>query len=127
MKPLPMKKLVHTILIAVLSILILVWVFPHDVWVANSLTLILAGVVLAILELTLRPFLKLILLPINVLTLGIVGWLVNIFVLWLVQQLVPGFHIGQVSLWGMEFNQFWSLVIACLGLSIVGSILRIFI
>jgi uncharacterized membrane protein YvlD (DUF360 family) len=67
------------------------------------------------------------LLPINVLTLGIVGWLVNIFVLWLVQQLVPGFHIGQVSLWGMEFNQFWSLVIACLGLSIVGSILRIFI
>jgi putative membrane protein len=122
-----MKKLVHTILIAVLSILILVWVFPHDVWVANSLTLILAGVVLAILELTLRPFLKLILLPINVLTLGIVGWLVNIFVLWLVQQLVPGFHIGQVSLWGMEFNQFWSLVIACLGLSIVGSILRIFI
>lgn len=117
-----MKSLVRGVLITVLSILVLSWLTPA-IAVSNTMTLILAGVVLALLNATLRPALKILFLPINLITLGLFGWLINVLVLYIVMWLVPGFQIQPFVLFGIALTQFWSVVVASFALSIVGTFL----
>lgn len=117
-----MKSIVRSILITVLSILILSWLLP-GLSVTNTVTLILSGIVLAILNATLRPFLKILFLPINILTLGLFGWLINVLVLYIAMWLVPGFQIEPFTLLGVALNQFWSVVVVSFGLSVVSTFL----
>lgn len=117
-----MKSIVRTIIVTILSILLLSWVLP-GLSVANTVTLLLAGVVLAILNMTLRPFLKIIFLPINLVTLGLFGWVVNVIVLYIAMWLVPGFTIEPFSLFGIAFNEFWSVVVVSFLLSLVQTFL----
>lgn len=119
-----MKTLTRSIILTIVSILLLSWFLP-GVNVSNTVTLILAGLVLAILNATVRPFLKIIFLPINVITLGIFGWVINALVLFITTWLVPGFSIGPVVLLGMTLSPFWSLIAVSFGLSIISSFLGI--
>lgn len=50
--------------------------------------------VLAVANAAIRPIMKTFLLPLNCLTFGLLGFLVNILVFWLVSAAVPGFDIG---------------------------------
>lgn len=115
-----MKSLIRAIIITILSILLLSWLLPA-VTVANTVTLILAGVVLALLNTCVKPILKLLVLPINILTLGLLGWLINLLMIYLAMWLVPGFSISEISLLGMQFNEFWSVVLVSVLMSVFGS------
>lgn len=53
-----------------------------------------AGLVFSVLNATLRPFLKILALPITVLTLGIFTLFVNGFVLWLAVKIAPNMTMG---------------------------------
>ncbi|MCD8484094.1 phage holin family protein [Candidatus Woesebacteria bacterium] len=117
-----MKSVVRTILVTIFSILLLSWLIPQ-VSVANTVTLILAGVVLALLNLTLRPLLKVLFLPINIITLGIFGWVINVFILFLATWLVPGFAIQEITILGYTMNQFFSLTFVAVLLSVFSSFL----
>lgn len=119
-----MKTITRSVILTIVSILLLSWFLP-GVNIANTVTLILAGVVLAVLNVTLRPFLKIVLLPINVLTLGLFGWVINALVLFLTTWLVPGFSIGPVELFGWTLSQFWSLIVVSFALSLVSGFLGI--
>lgn len=119
-----MKGFIRSIILTIVAILLLSWFLP-GVGVANSVTLILAGVVLALLNATLRRFLNIILLPINILTLGLFGWVINALVLYLTTLLVPGFSIGPVEILGQTLNSFWSLIAVSFALSVVSSFLGI--
>lgn len=69
--------------------------------IADLETLIIAGGVLTLLNLTVRPILKIILFPVIVLTLGIGNALVTIATLVILDRLVPGVSIdGMVALAG---------------------------
>lgn len=116
------KGFVRSAVLTIVSILILSWFFP-GVSVANTVTLILAGIVLAVLNATLRRFLNIILLPVNLLTLGLFGWVINALVLYITTLLVPGFSIGPIEFFGLYLNKFWSLVGVSFGLSIVSTFL----
>lgn len=118
-----MKTLIRAIIITILSILFLSWLIPA-VSVTNTVTLILAGVVLAVLNTFVKPLLKLLVLPINLLTLGLVGWLINLLMIYLAMWLVPGFSISEINLLGMQLNQFWSVVFVSVVMSFVGSFLQ---
>lgn len=118
-----MKALIKTIIITILSILALSWLLPA-VSVANTVTLVLAGIVLAVLNTFVRPLLKLLVLPINILTLGLLGWLINILMIYIAMWLVPGFEIATINLLGIQFSEFWSVVIVSILLSLVGSFLQ---
>lgn len=119
-----MKLITRSIILTIISILLLSWFLP-GVAVANTVTLILAGIVLAVLNATVRPFLKIIFLPINILTLGVFGWVISAVVLFLTTWLVPGFSIGPVVLFGTTLNQFWSLIVVSFALSLVSGFLGI--
>lgn len=54
---------------------------------------IFASLVLGLVNLVVRPIVRLLALPITLLTLGLFGWIINALMLWLVSAIVPGFHI----------------------------------
>src|SRR5215467_8817627 len=76
------------------------WIFS-GISVGGSVgTLVLAALVYGILATFVKPLLKLLTLPLAILTLGIAWFLVAMFILWLTDVIVGGFQI----------NGFWTLV-----------------
>ena len=57
-------------------------------------TLLLAGLVFALVNAVLKPLVILIALPAVVLTLGVALFFVNMFMLWLTDAIVPEFEAG---------------------------------
>ncbi|MCA9368749.1 MAG: phage holin family protein [Pseudomonadales bacterium] len=116
-----LKPLIRTgITLALLTLL-------PNVTIGSVVALIIAAIVFEFLFSIVKPVLKLLFLPVNVVTLGIFGALLNIFLLWLVTYLVPGFHIGDLQLFGTQLNQFWSLVATAFVISIIQSFVGVFI
>jgi putative membrane protein len=81
----------------------------------NIESLIMAGLVLAVLNLTVKPLIMLITLPVAILTLGLAIPLVNGLVLMLVATIVPGF----------ELAGFWMGVLVALTVSAVSLLISI--
>lgn len=65
-------------------------------------SVIVASVVLGLVNLLVRPLVRLVAFPITLLTLGLFGWVINALMLWLVAAVVPGFHVAGFlpALWG---------------------------
>jgi putative membrane protein len=100
--------MLKSIFVTLISLL-LVMLFLPAVSVTNWLILVLASAVLTLLQRTLQPLLKLLFLPINIITLGIFSWVIYAVVLWLVTILVPGFTITQLTIAGVTFPHIVSL------------------
>lgn len=95
--------------------------------------LALAAVALTLVNLLVKPLIKLLLLPINLLTLGGFRWLVNVIALYLVTLLVPQFQISAFLFPGFSYQgfvvpaihlgTFWVYVLVSFFLSLVTSFL----
>lgn len=103
-------KLLKTVVVSILSIAILSWALPN-VNFNDYLTLILAGVALTLLEKIVEPILKILFLPINIVTLGLFSSVINVFILWLATYFVPGFNILPMIVMGVHLNQFFTLLL----------------
>ena len=103
-------KLLKPIISSGLTIAVLAWALP-SVSYRNITTLILASFVLTLLQKIARPALKILFLPINVVTLGLFSLVINVFILWLATYLVPGFVINDMVFLGVHLNQFFSLLL----------------
>jgi putative membrane protein len=85
-------------------------------------TLLIGGFVFTIINLILVPFLKILLLPLNLLTLGLFAWLTNVIALYALTTVVSGFKLGPYFFSGfiyngfkippLEFSTFWAAVAA---------------
>lgn len=104
-------KLLKSIIATTLTIAILAWFFPIINY-SSSATLIIAAVVLTLLEKLVRPLLKILFLPINIVTLGLFSLVINVFILYLATYLVPGFAIHNAVIIGIHLNRFFSLLFA---------------
>ncbi len=67
--------------------------FPHSVHAAGPVTLVLAGTVLWLMNLLVRPLLQLIALPLTVVTLGLFSLVVNAGMVRLTDVLMPSLRI----------------------------------
>ena len=65
-----------------------------QVTVVDFTTALLAALVLGVLNVTIKPVIKLLTLPINILTLGLFGLVLNAMFLYLVTFLIEGFEIS---------------------------------
>jgi putative membrane protein len=104
-------KFIKAVISSILTIALLAWFFPN-IRYNSSATLIIAGLVLTLLEKIIRPILKILFLPINVVTLGLFSLVINVFILYLATYFVPGFVISNVVIFGLHLNQFFSLLFA---------------
>lgn len=112
-----------SILITGITLAILTWILPA-VGFSSFVTLIIASVVLTILYTLVRPVLKVLFLPVNIITLGLFSGIINIFLLWLSTYLVPGFHIQNIVIYGTQFNQFWTLILVSFLIGFIHSLLK---
>lgn len=106
-------KLLKPLIVSTLTIFTLAYFLPTISYM-DWTTLILAALVMTLLNKIAKPILKILFLPINIVTLGLFSVILNVVLLWLVTYLVPGFHIEAMILLGVSFNEFMSLLIVSL-------------
>jgi putative membrane protein len=94
------------------AVLLAARLFP-GVHVASPTTAILAGIVLGVINATIKPVLIVLTLPFTVLTLGLFIFLVNAVCLAFAAWLVPGF----------EVHGFWTAIFGSVFISLVSWIL----
>jgi putative membrane protein len=82
------------------ALAIAAWIFSGISVGGSAGTLIFAALVYGILATFVKPLLKLLTLPLAILTLGIAWFFVAMFILWLTDVIVSGMHI----------DGFWDLV-----------------
>ena len=101
----------------------------QNTWVSY----LIASLVFVIFNFILTPIIKLLLLPINLLTLGLFRWLTNVLVLYLFDLVYdgisitsftyPGFTSSIISLPSGHLALFWVLVLSSLIMSLTYSII----
>jgi putative membrane protein len=82
------------------ALAIAAWIFSGISVGGSAGTLILAALVYGILAAFVKPVLKLLTLPLAILTLGVAWFFVAMFILWLTDAIIGGMHI----------HGFWTLV-----------------
>lgn len=105
------RWLILTVAIIVASYLL------EGIHISGFFSAFLAAAVLGILNALFRPILILLTLPINILTLGLLTFLINALMLKMVSGIIPGF----------EVHGFWTSVFGALIISIVSWLLNSFI
>lgn len=109
-------KTILRVLLTALAVVVLAQILP-GVSVDSYLTAILVAVVLALLNLLVKPVLIILTLPITIITLGLFLLIINAVVVLITDSLVGGFHVT---------NIWWALLFSLL-LSLLQSILHSFL
>ena len=100
-------------LVSALAILATAYVLP-GVRIENIFTALITAVVLGIINSILKPILLLLTLPINILTLGLLTFVINALLVLLASAIVPGFKVDGFW-WALAFSIVLSLVNTFLG------------
>ncbi|MBP6972994.1 MAG: phage holin family protein [Syntrophorhabdus sp.] len=98
------------------SVMVTAYVIP-GVTVRSFMSALWVALLLGIVNMLLRPFLILITLPINILTLGLFTFVINGLIILLVSSVVKGFQV----------SGFWIAVLFSIVLSIVNYVMNFFI
>jgi len=101
-------KIILKLAINIFALFVVAYLVPGfiliDIWSAT-----VAAVVMGVVNTFIKPVLQIIALPISILSFGIFALLINVFLLWGISYLVPGFKI----------ESFTTAIIASIVLSLV--------
>jgi len=121
------KKYLRLFLVNFLALWLVGRFIPGVHFIEGYESIALTALVLTLVGFLIKPLIGLLLLPINLLTLGAFRWLINVITLWLVTLLVPQFKISafifeSFSYKGfvvpqMSLNIFWAYVLVSLALN----------
>jgi putative membrane protein len=106
-----MNFLLRIIITAVVAFA-LSYVLP-GIHIDSFWTAIVLSLVLAILNLLLKPLLIILTLPITILTFGLFLFIINALIVWLARDLVDGFHVKNFG-WALLFSLLLSLLTSLL-------------
>lgn len=109
-----MKTLLRYLLINTVSLYITTEVIKGLSYTGGFKTLIIGGAAFTVINFLLIPLLKILLLPLNLLTLGIFAWATNVLALYALTNVVPQFRLAPFYFQGYEANGF---IIPAMGLS----------
>lgn len=119
-----MKTLLRIFLINLGALYFTSSIIPGFTYIGGVVTLLVAGLVFTIINIILVPLLKILLLPLNLLTLGFFAWVTNVLALYFLTKVVtslqitsfyfPGFEANGFSIPPLDISAFWTTVIASL-------------
>lgn len=128
-----MKLLLRSFIISLASLEAAILLIPGVANEGGIKSLVLATLVLALLNFLIRPLISLLLLPVNLVTMGAFRWIVNVMVLFLLTLAVsqikitsftfPGYTFRGFVMPELEVTKFWTFVLASLTVSVSGSFL----
>ena len=101
--------LIAKLILNAFTVFVACYIVPGIV-VDSAITAIIVGIVLGIINSSLKPLLQLVSLPLTVMTLGIFGLIINGLMVLLVAWLVPGFTVS-----GLLAGILFSLVVSLVG------------
>lgn len=107
------------IVLGAISVLIVQYILP-GVQVDDFLTAVVVAALIALLNITVKPILIFLTIPITVLTLGLFLLVINAILILLAAEIVPGFYINGFW-WAVLFSFLLSLVNSLLGVNLGGS------
>ena len=129
----PVKNILKSFLINAVALYVLTVIVPAFKISGGLNSFLTAGATLTVLNLLVKPILNLLLLPINLLTLGFFKWASSVLIIWLLAKLTPGLTIASYSFQGFsyqgftvpaaQFNVLWTLVIGSFMMSIITTFL----
>lgn len=101
-----MKKHLRVFFFSIFALWVVKSILPGVSYSGGFHTLVWAALVLTLVNIVIRPLINLLLLPINLITLGSFRWLVNVATLYLVTVFVPQLKISGFLFTGFSFNGF---------------------
>ena len=127
-----MKTIIKHFIINTVSLYLVSLVVSGIVFAEGTYSLLLAGIVLTLTTLIIRPIINILLLPINLITFGLFRWVGFAITLYLVTLIVPGFKLldfvfkGLSSYWftipGVSLSGVLAFVAFSFLISIIASI-----
>ena len=129
-----LKSLIRSLVITAIGIYLVTLLIPGIRVSGGWQSYAWAGIALTLLSATVKPVANLLLLPINLLTLGMFRWVVNVFILWLVPAFVKevaitsfalsGYTAGGFAVPAMNLSIFWTAAAGAFILSIVMGVME---
>ncbi|MEK7616763.1 MAG: phage holin family protein [Patescibacteria group bacterium] len=129
-----MKTLLRYFLINITSLWVTTKIIPGLTYAGGFKTLLIGGLAFAVINIFLVPLLKILLLPLNLFTLGLFAWVTNVLALYALTTLVSGFHLVTYHFRGFVYNgfsvppvdlsTFWVAVLASLCIGLITHILQ---
>lgn len=101
-----MKKLLRYFLINTVSLLAATHYVPGLLYSGGVRTLVIGGFAFTVINFLLVPMLKILFLPLNLLTLGLFSWLINVLALYALTTVVSGFYLVPYTFEGFVYNGF---------------------
>lgn len=89
-----MKHIIRVFLFNVFAIWLSSQIMPTLIVPAGWQTVLFAGLVLSMLMLIVQPLLKILFIPINILTFGLLSWMINVIVIYLLTVFVPEIRVN---------------------------------
>ncbi|MCX6784148.1 MAG: phage holin family protein [candidate division WWE3 bacterium] len=132
-----MKSILRHIFINLVAIYVVGFVVTGIDWRGDLKVLLLAALALGIINVTVRPIVKIITLPINAITLGLFSIVVNALMLYAVTLIIPGFFINAFNFSGLNLlgviipaahlSKITATVAAAVGISVITGIFNWFV
>lgn len=117
-----MKTLLRYFLINLVSLLVTTKLISGLTYTGGARGLIIGALAFMTINLILVPLLKILFLPLNILTIGLFAWLINVLALYALTTVVPDFqlvpyffegvNIAGIIISPMELTTFWVAVVA---------------
>jgi uncharacterized membrane protein YvlD (DUF360 family) len=104
-----MKKFLKYALYLSFALVLQQELFGNLLFGPNRLLIIIkVGLILAFFEIFLKPIVKILLLPISILTLGLIRIVINTLGLYLAAYLVSAFSVSSFTIYGWTLVSFWA-------------------
>ncbi|CAN7529582.1 phage holin family protein [Microbacterium maritypicum] len=95
---------------------VVITAFPPGETLQLVLTLLAVAAIFALVNTIIGTVVKIVAFPLYIITFGLIGFLINGFLLWLTAWITSGFG------WGLTVGDFWWGVVAALIISIINGI-----
>lgn len=129
-----MKTLLRYFLINLVSLYITTIYIPGLTYIGGIKSLFIGAFAFMLINFILVPLLKILFLPLNLLTLGLFSWLINVLAIYALTTIVadfvllpynfPGAMIAGITLPAMELTTFWVAVVASLMIGAITNFLQ---
>ena len=101
-----MTKFIRQSLLNSFTLYLVGLVYPGILVPQALIDLLLAGLIFSLVNRLVKPVIKLFLLPLNLVTLGLFSWIVNVIVLFIMTKLVSGLSVTGFTLAATNYSGF---------------------
>lgn len=129
-----MKKIIRYFLINLASLWVTTQMIPGLAFTGGFKTLLIGGAAFTVINFLLVPLLKILFLPLNLLTLGLFSWIINVLALYALTTVVSGFYLvpftfaetvyNGFTIPTTDLNTFWVAVLASFIIGVVTNFLQ---